>query len=931
MNNDKYRVLILDDDFELGELLKEFLQNTDRCAVTFVTREEEFWECLDRDTFDILFLDYKLAETNGLEVLTQMGQRGYNIPTVMMTGEGSENVAARAIQYGALDYLVKGEYSFSALPPLIQKAVRLREMQREMQRYLEQIRYQATLLNNMRDAVVVWDLEGKITYWNTAAENLYGYPASERIGRSVYDVYFPYFDPPIQIAPEEMAGNYQLEHRYRLQDGSVIWISTHITPLTGEDGQRPFGFMDVARDITPRKIEQEALVQSQYFIQRILDTSPNIIYIFNLNSRSVRYINPEIKPILGYTVDEAMGAGAEQFIEKLHPADKEAMAAHFQRLHCLVEGEVVENTYRFKSQRGEWRWLSSRETVFSRGEDGRPVEIIGVIQDITASKQAEEKLQQRLNSEKLLATISNNFLNRARPDTDLGIREAMLLLAGFMNVNFGVILLLEDNQLIPYHHHRHSPDATIHGFSPDLDLSSLEIPWLLSRLRAQQVVIVNSPDDLPPEATGELDLLQRLGIGPAIFVPMIYNNNLQGLLVFGATDPDFLWSEDYVYMLQTFGEMIANAIIQKQVDQALRKSEARYRAIVEDHQTEMICRFLPNTILTFVNEAYCRYYGKERGQLIGTSFLAPVKPSDLNQVKATLANLSTEHPVHVFEQRVQLAGGQTRWQEWTSRAIFDQHNDFIEFQAVGRDITERKEMEEQIKTAQTRLAQAARLASIGELAAGVAHQISNPLTTIIADAQILLRRLDANHPGRESAEAIVKAGWRTQQVINELMKFSQPTQQQHEPVSVNETIENALLLASAHLQASGFKLSTDLAPDLPKIMGNARQLTDLWVSLLLLARSASEDGKHHVIRIRSRKTSANQVQVDVSDNGKPIPREQFDKIFEPQLIPTGAGRGTGMELSICREIVRQNRGEIAILGNGNETTFRIIFTTEGKL
>ena len=139
------------------------------------------------------------------------------------------------------------------------------------------------------------------------------------------------------------------------------------------------------------------------------------------------------------------------------------------------------------------------------------------------------------------------------------------------------------------------------------------------------------------------------------------------------------------------------------------------------------------------------------------------------------------------------------------------------------------------------------------------------------------------------------------------------------------------VLASAHLQASGFKLAADLAPDIPTIMGNPRQLTDLWVSLLLLARSASEDGQHHVVRIRTRKTNASHVQVDVSDDGKPIPREQFDKIFEPQLIPTGAGRGTGMELSICREIVRQNRGEISILGNGSETTFRIVFTTEESL
>ncbi len=119
MSEEKYQVLILDDDNELGELLKEYLQNTKKCVVTYISSESDLWQNLDQGSFDILFLDYMLPETNGLDILSRMGQAGVNIPTVMMTGEGNENIAARAIQSGALDYLVKGEYSLSVLPPLI--------------------------------------------------------------------------------------------------------------------------------------------------------------------------------------------------------------------------------------------------------------------------------------------------------------------------------------------------------------------------------------------------------------------------------------------------------------------------------------------------------------------------------------------------------------------------------------------------------------------------------------------------------------------------------------------------------------------------------------------------------------------------------------------------------------------------------------------
>src|SRR5690606_705838 len=114
-----------------------------------------------------------LTGTTGLDILGRMRERVVSIPTVMMTGEGSENIAARAIQSGAMDYLVKGDLSLALLPPLIHKAARERKNQQEMQQYLEQIRYQAMLLDNMRDAVVVWDLDGLINYWNAAAEQLY--------------------------------------------------------------------------------------------------------------------------------------------------------------------------------------------------------------------------------------------------------------------------------------------------------------------------------------------------------------------------------------------------------------------------------------------------------------------------------------------------------------------------------------------------------------------------------------------------------------------------------------------------------------------------------------------------------------------------------------------------------------------------------------
>lgn len=122
---------------------------------------------------------------------------------------------------------------------------------------------------------------------------------------------------------------------------------------------------------------------------------------------------------------------------------------------------------------------------------------------------------------------------------------------------------------------------------------------------------------------------------------------------------------------------------------ALRQSEARYRAMVDD-QTELICRFTPDGRLTFVNEAYCRYFGQPRQALVGSSLMPLLPPEDQALVQAATMSLSPQNPVVTLQHRVNLPDGSVRWQEWTERALFDETGRLVEFAAVGRDITERE-------------------------------------------------------------------------------------------------------------------------------------------------------------------------------------------------------------------------------------------------
>lgn len=148
--------------------------------------------------------------------------------------------------------------------------------------------------------------------------------------------------------------------------------------------------------------------------------------------------------------------------------------------------------------------------------------------------------------------------------------------------------------------------------------------------------------------------------------------------------------EERTWQLLNANERLMGEIDQrKSVEESLRKSEERYRAVVED-QTELICRFLPDWTLSFVNSAYCRYYGRKQEELIGKPFFQLLPALENERTIQHLAGLSPENPVVVSEHQVIAADGNLRWQQWTDRAIFDSSGRLLEFQSVARDVTELK-------------------------------------------------------------------------------------------------------------------------------------------------------------------------------------------------------------------------------------------------
>ncbi len=129
----------------------------------------------------------------------------------------------------------------------------------------------------------------------------------------------------------------------------------------------------------------------------------------------------------------------------------------------------------------------------------------------------------------------------------------------------------------------------------------------------------------------------------------------------------------------------------KKMEAALLESEEKYRNVVED-QTEMISRFLPDGTHVFVNEAYCRYFGMKRDEILMHRFRPKIPVEDQERVKHFFGSLTQEHPVDTIEHRIIMSNNGINWQRWNDRAIFDSSGKVVEYQSVGRDITEKKEV-----------------------------------------------------------------------------------------------------------------------------------------------------------------------------------------------------------------------------------------------
>jgi PAS domain S-box-containing protein len=368
-------------------------------------------------------------------------------------------------------------------------------------------------------------------------------------------------------------------------------------------------------------------------------------------------------------------------------------------------------------------------------------------------------------------------------------------------------------------------------------------------------------------------------------------------------------------------------------DAAARVSaEDRQRQIL-DAMADMILVKDKSSKIIWANRALREAWGTTNEDLVGQAYNPQSKSDERNRsLEQDALVLETQDTVLLPDERLERKDGRILQVDTVKSPIFDNQGRVIMTVGVSRDVSDRKKLEAQLRLTET-------MSTVGTLAAGMAHEINNPLTYVIANLEYLAERLPQHGPwlgerqAREWVAALTEAregASRVQRIVKDLKDASRGGEDHFGDVDVEQVLESTLKLAANELQHHA-RVVREYSP-VATVSGNASRIGQVFLNLIVNAVHAIREGAAHEneIRLVLRTDQKGQVVVEIRDSGHGIPEEHMARLFEPFFTTKDVGEGTGLGLFICHRIVSDLGGAIEVESSlGAGTVFRVILPASG--
>jgi len=731
------------------------------------------------------------------------------------------------------------------------------------------------------------DEGGTVLNVNTFGAAQAGYTVAELVGQSVFNGFLEedraFVRKCVAVCLETVGQSHTWEIQKIRKDGSLLWVRENARAMRRADGT--LIVVITCEDITERKRTEEALRQSEAYLAQAQELSHTGSFGWSVETGEMIWSQETFRI---FQCDPATKPTLQFVFERTHPEDRAAVQRSIDQ--ASRDRRDYDHQYRLLMPDGAVKHLHAlaRATINASGN----LEFVGAVTDVTAAKQAEAQLRRS---------------------------EARLEEAQHLSHTGSWALDARGRDFI----YRSAEMFRLFGFDPDK--GSVSTADMRSRIQAEDMQRIREIYDQVVRTKGE-----RVEFDLRILLPDGAVRRIHSV-AHGVVGHDGEVVEIVGTHVDVTEQYAAREQLQRAFD-ALRQSEQRFRDFAET-ASDWLWESGPDHRITYLSEQTSAAGIPASGVLgrlrweVATD--VEEEPDKWRQHEATLdAHLP-------FRDLVYRGVNRAEWPAYvrtSGKPVFDASGKFLGYRGVSSDITatiRAEEAERALRKAEAELAHVTRVTALGELTASISHEINQPLAAVIANAEACSRWLDRSPPdldaARRSVEWIVDDVNRASDVIRHVRALAKKTDIEKTPLNINDVACEAVALVQRELLSHEVLLKLELAPDLPRIIGDRVQLQQVIINLVINAVEAMESvaDRPRELTIQSGRHDTDGVFLAVADSGIGIADADAERVFTPFF--TTKSSGLGMGLSICRSIMEAHEGRLSRFRNeGGGAIFQFV-------